>query len=209
MKMSPAPALAVMLAAAVAGSALAQPAMPSRDPAQAQPGTYKVGSAHTRIVFTVSHLGFTDYYGQFNGASGQLSLDPANPAARTAVPVRRGSQRASRSGGTNTAMRPLITTPSPRNGRACTNTPQNTVPAVASVVLPATAARSHTPEIAKATRHRIRASIDPMRRTARVGFMKMIITPPNVRPAARSSANMRPAARSTRFDRLRRSCDRH
>ena len=79
MKMSPAPALAVMLAAAVAGSALAQPMAPSRDPAQVQAGTYKVGSAHTRVVFTVSHLGFTDYYGQFNGINGQLNLDAANP----------------------------------------------------------------------------------------------------------------------------------
>jgi len=77
MKMSCAPVAAFALAAAVAGASLAQA---SRDPSQVQAGTYKVGTAHTRIVFTVSHLGFTDYYGQFNGSAGQLVLDPANPA---------------------------------------------------------------------------------------------------------------------------------
>jgi len=81
MKMSPAPVLALVLAAAAAGSAAAQPAPPSRDPSQVQAGTYAVEPNHTRIVFSVVHMGFTDYFGQFNGASGKLSLDPANPAA--------------------------------------------------------------------------------------------------------------------------------
>lgn len=81
MKMSPAPALAFVLAAAFAGASIAQPAPPNRDPAQVQGGTYKVEPNHTRIVFSVLHMGFTDYYGQFNGASGTLKLDPANPAA--------------------------------------------------------------------------------------------------------------------------------
>ena len=86
MKMSPAPVLAFVLTAAVAGSSLAQPAMPSRDPALAQSGTYKVGTAHTRIVFMVTHMGLTEYFGQFNGATGQLSLDAANPA-KSAVSI--------------------------------------------------------------------------------------------------------------------------
>src|SRR5689334_9754054 len=55
---------------------------------------------------------------------------PPTPAANTATAGRRGSQRAKRSGETNTAINPLTTTPSARNGTACTNTPQNTVPAV-------------------------------------------------------------------------------
>ena len=81
MKMSHAPAAAFLLAVAVAGSSVAQPAPPNRDPSQVQGGTYKVEPSHTRIVFSVLHMGFTDYYGQFNGASGELNLDPANPAA--------------------------------------------------------------------------------------------------------------------------------
>jgi len=86
MKMSPAPVLAFVLAAAVTGSSVAQPAPPSRDPSQVQAGTYKVGTAHTRIVFIISHLGFTDYYGQLNGSTGQLSLDPAD-VAKSAVTI--------------------------------------------------------------------------------------------------------------------------
>ena len=68
---------ALTLAALIAGPAAAQA---NRDPAQAQSGTYKVGSPHTRIVFTVNHMGFTDYYGQFNGIGGELHLDAASPA---------------------------------------------------------------------------------------------------------------------------------
>jgi polyisoprenoid-binding protein YceI len=82
MKTFPAPVAAVALAAVVAaGAAMAQPPAPNRDPAQVQPGAYKVEPAHTRILFSVSHMGFTDYFGQFNGASGKLELNPANPAA--------------------------------------------------------------------------------------------------------------------------------
>jgi len=80
MKMIPASAAAFALALLAAGVASAQPAPPSRDPSKVQSGSYKAGSPHTRIVFIVSHLGFTDYYGQFNGINGQLSLDAADPA---------------------------------------------------------------------------------------------------------------------------------
>ena len=83
MKMSYAPVAAFLIAAAVAGSSLAQA---NQDPAQVQGGTFKVGTAHTRLVFTVRHMGFTDYYGQFNGSAGQLTLDPANPA-KSAVTI--------------------------------------------------------------------------------------------------------------------------
>jgi polyisoprenoid-binding protein YceI len=86
MKMSYAPAAAFVFAAAFAGASIAQPAPPSRDPSQAQGGTYKVGSAHTRIVFMVTHMGFTEYYGQFNGIAGELNLDPAD-VAKSAVAI--------------------------------------------------------------------------------------------------------------------------
>jgi polyisoprenoid-binding protein YceI len=85
MKMSYAPVAAIMLAAAVAGSTAAQPVAPSRDPSQVQAGTYKVEPYHTRILFSVVHMGLTDYYGQFNGASGKLELNAANPAASSAT----------------------------------------------------------------------------------------------------------------------------
>jgi polyisoprenoid-binding protein YceI len=81
MKLTFAPAAALTLAAAVvAGSAVAQSAF-THDPAQVPAGAYKVEPAHTRVLFSVTHFGFTDYYGQFNGVSGDLTLNPANPAA--------------------------------------------------------------------------------------------------------------------------------
>lgn len=77
-----APFAAVLASLAFAGAALAQtPPPPSHDPASVQPGAYAVEPYHTRIVFSVNHMGFTTYYGDFTGASGQLSLDPAHPAA--------------------------------------------------------------------------------------------------------------------------------
>ncbi len=55
------------------------PANPS--PAAVQAGSYSVEPAHTRILFSVSHMGFSTWYGEFTGASGALTLDPAKLAA--------------------------------------------------------------------------------------------------------------------------------
>lgn len=80
-------ALALSLSLAV--PALAQTA-PSTDPAAVRPGAYKVEPSHTRVVFAVSHMGFSTWYGDFSGASGSLTLDPAKPAnsrLQVSVPV--------------------------------------------------------------------------------------------------------------------------
>ena len=71
------PALLLLLAATSATAA--EP--PTRDPAAVQAGAYAVESRHTRVQFAVSHLGISDWYGDFTGASGSLKLDPANPAS--------------------------------------------------------------------------------------------------------------------------------
>src|ERR1700739_2082394 len=91
------------------------------------------------------------------------SAAPPTPAATTATAGFRGNQRANRSGDTNTAINPLTTTPSARKGRACTNTPQNTVPAVDSAALSETAFRSIVAEKAQANRMPTNTSIDPTR----------------------------------------------
>jgi polyisoprenoid-binding protein YceI len=79
--------LAMLATVALAAPAFAQsPA--SRDPGAVQPGAYAVEPMHTRVLFSVSHMGFTTYYGDFTGVSGSLSLDPAKPAAsRVAVSI--------------------------------------------------------------------------------------------------------------------------
>ncbi|GBR54861.1 polyisoprenoid-binding protein [Acetobacter pomorum] len=42
-------------------------------------GTYTVDPTHTQIVFSVLHLGFTNYSGFFSNASGTLALNPMQP----------------------------------------------------------------------------------------------------------------------------------
>jgi len=64
-------ALIVAPVAAYAQSPVANPA-----PTAVQAGDYTVESAHTRVQFTVSHMGFSDWYGDFTGVTGTLSLDP-------------------------------------------------------------------------------------------------------------------------------------
>jgi polyisoprenoid-binding protein YceI len=53
-------------------------AAPGSDPKTVQAGTYAVEPYHTRVQFTVNHLGFTDWYGDFSNVSGELSLDTAH-----------------------------------------------------------------------------------------------------------------------------------
>lgn len=70
---------AALLAAPAAALAQAQ-AAPDPNPANVQGGTFQVEPSHTRILFAVSHMGFTTWYGNFTGATGSLTLDPAKLA---------------------------------------------------------------------------------------------------------------------------------
>ena len=94
---------------------------------------------------------------------------PPTPATATAIAGRRGSQRASFSAETNAAIRPLITTPSTRKGRAWTNTPQNTVAATPTSAFPATKALIAPADNASAMSEASKTSIDPIRRRRSVG----------------------------------------
>jgi polyisoprenoid-binding protein YceI len=46
------------------------------NPAAVAAGAYSVDPDHTRVVFSVNHLGFNDYFGEFSGITGSLSLNP-------------------------------------------------------------------------------------------------------------------------------------
>jgi len=70
-------ALALLAAQAAALAAYA----PDTNSADVKAGSYKVEPSHTRILFAVSHMGFTTWYGEFTGASGTLTLDPKALAA--------------------------------------------------------------------------------------------------------------------------------
>jgi polyisoprenoid-binding protein YceI len=74
------PIAAALLIAFIAAPALAAgPA--STDPAAVAAGNYAVEGSHTRVQFSVSHMGFSDWYGDFAGTTGTLSLDPKQLAA--------------------------------------------------------------------------------------------------------------------------------
>ncbi len=44
-------------------------------------GDYKIDPSHATLIFTVNHLGFSHYTGQFTRFTADLKLDPANPGA--------------------------------------------------------------------------------------------------------------------------------
>jgi polyisoprenoid-binding protein YceI len=74
------PALLTLATLALPAVSLAQTA-PDANPADVKAGTYQVETTHTRLLFAVSHLGFSTWYGQFTGVSGTLTIDPKNLAA--------------------------------------------------------------------------------------------------------------------------------
>lgn len=79
-------AAATLAFAAVAANAQSPVANPA--PAAVQAGAYKVEPTHTRVQFTVSHMGFSEWYGDFTGVTGTLSLDPKAPArSRVAIAI--------------------------------------------------------------------------------------------------------------------------
>jgi polyisoprenoid-binding protein YceI len=68
--------LALTASCALAGAAFAQGAPPP-----AQSGAYKLDPNHAMILFGVSHFGFSNYFGEVPGATGDLTLDAGNPSA--------------------------------------------------------------------------------------------------------------------------------
>ena len=73
--------------AALSGAALipltgaAAIAQAATEPAAVPAGTYAIEPSHTRVLFSLNHMGFSTWYGDFTGAKGSLTLDPKAPAA--------------------------------------------------------------------------------------------------------------------------------
>jgi polyisoprenoid-binding protein YceI len=75
-------AFAAAIVAAAAAGAQAQ-AVPNLSPAAVNAGAYTVEPMHTRVLFAVSHMGFTTWYGEFTNVSGTLTLAPKAVATST------------------------------------------------------------------------------------------------------------------------------
>ena len=78
-------AAAAGMATVAAGALNAQgaPAAPAVNPANATSGTYATDAGHSMVGWSVSHLGFNDYYGIFGDVAGTMTLDTANIANST------------------------------------------------------------------------------------------------------------------------------
>ena len=81
-----------LAASALVSAASAQGAVGPADekPAEEQAGSNKMEHNHTQVLFSVSHMGFTEYSGRFSGADGSLQINPNHLAATrldVSVPV--------------------------------------------------------------------------------------------------------------------------
>jgi polyisoprenoid-binding protein YceI len=75
-------AAAASISLLTGGAVVAQAAL-TQAPAEVQAGAYALDSDHGKITWSVSHLGFSTYKGQFVNVDADLTLDPANPSAAT------------------------------------------------------------------------------------------------------------------------------
>lgn len=57
------------------------PAAAPADPAAVRTGDYALDKSHAKIVWGVSHFGFSTYYGEFTDFDARLRLDADDPAA--------------------------------------------------------------------------------------------------------------------------------
>jgi polyisoprenoid-binding protein YceI len=74
----------VMLAAAILCSPMAGAAQDLGAPAA---GAYSLDLGHTRLLFRVNHLGFSNYTAMFTDLSADLAFDPDRPEAMTVSAV--------------------------------------------------------------------------------------------------------------------------
>ncbi|WP_439471553.1 YceI family protein [Brevundimonas sp.] len=70
------------LALLTGGAVVAQTTL-TKVPSEVAAGAYKLDSDHGKITWSVSHMGFSTYTGQFVNVQAELSLNPSNPSAST------------------------------------------------------------------------------------------------------------------------------
>mgnify|MGYP002651586803 CR=1 FL=1 len=68
---------AALIVALAAGPVLAQN---STDPGEVKSGRYTLDSDHSKVTWSVNHLGFSTYSGQISGVTGTMAYDKMSPA---------------------------------------------------------------------------------------------------------------------------------
>jgi polyisoprenoid-binding protein YceI len=77
----------ILAAAAITATALGAYAVQAQAPAQpaaaaeVRSGDYVLDASHGKVTWSIDHLGFSTYVGQFTGVDARLKLDGSNPAA--------------------------------------------------------------------------------------------------------------------------------
>ena len=79
-------ALAASLALGFAFASTAGAQSVSKDPSRAPNGAYEADADHSQVLFSVLHVGLTDYFGRFDKVSGTLNFD-GNQPERSAVSI--------------------------------------------------------------------------------------------------------------------------
>lgn len=70
---------ASLIAASIATAHATQQTAPAPEAQAVKSGAYGLDKSHAKIVWGVSHMGFSTYYGEFTDFDAQLTLDGANP----------------------------------------------------------------------------------------------------------------------------------
>ena len=70
---------AVSLVLGLAGGMPAAAQSVSKDITLAPAGSYALEPAHSQLLFSIAHLGLTEYYGRFDRLSGVLNFNPKSP----------------------------------------------------------------------------------------------------------------------------------
>lgn len=73
--------IAALSFTALSGVAIAQGDAFVRNPVQVKSGSYVLDSAHGKITWSVDHMGFSTYVGQFTDVTANLDLNVRNPGA--------------------------------------------------------------------------------------------------------------------------------
>ncbi len=73
--------IAALGVSVLSGVAIAQGDTITQDPASVRSGSYVLDPAHGKITWSVDHMGFSTYVGQFTDVSANLHLNVRNPSA--------------------------------------------------------------------------------------------------------------------------------